>query len=172
MTLIERLGPASTAVSSHQFLLQSESNLAADPLVTNGLIWRCPSGGAVIYTGIADGKVMVTVERHNQMPPLQTESWEAVVEINVEAAEEGLFLSALDADRPDISPVATDPGTYRVRAHVRGRDEAYDLAVLNVVEHYLLQIWPSPPAPQTVHKHADQCSENMTTTPEGEISTE
>ncbi|MCE0446635.1 hypothetical protein LT493_24490 [Streptomyces tricolor] len=52
-------------------------------------------------------------------------------------------MTDLDEDLPDLA--AAGPGTYRLRVHARGRDQAVDLAPDTVTEHYLLQCWPQPP---------------------------
>ncbi len=161
MTPLEQNGPVLTAVSSHQFVLQSHYTLAVDPVSSNGLIWPCPKGGEVIVTGISDGDVIVTVAKYARPPPVKDEAWDTVVEVSVLSAEAELCVCSLDAEPPPIPPMTSEAGTYRVLAHAAGRDSAYDLATSEVTEHYLLEVWPAPPAPQILYKQSDDVSAAM-----------
>ncbi|WP_344939494.1 hypothetical protein [Actinomadura miaoliensis] len=147
----------------HQFLLAEWSDAPPTPPAdrpANGLITPDPPWGAVIYTGIATGAVAVSVELRRQAPPPGAPSWdewEEVAEVTVEAPVGQLRVYALMEDPPDLPPLTiAGPGTYRVRVHARGRDIAYDLSLVDeIVEDYLIQVWPGPPGPEVIHKQAD-----------------
>ena len=48
-------------------------------------------------------------------------------------------------------PLDLPPGSYRLRSSARGRDAgAEDELADGVVDHYLLQLWPAPSAPDAV----------------------
>jgi hypothetical protein len=51
-------------------------------------------------------------------------------------------------------------GWHRVRVHARGRDTDIDITADQPFEHYLIECWPEPDAPQTVHKATDQYGES------------
>lgn len=50
-----------------------------------------------------------------------------------------------DQDHYAISPLATGPGTYRIRYHARNMDQA--ASTLDESDEYLIQLWPSTEMP-------------------------
>lgn len=147
----------------HQFWLASNYQLPTpDSSKTNGLVDGLP-GAAIIHTGISSGPVNVMIEKTPEPKPVETAGWDEVVDVSIEIGNDGLRVSALMDDVPDSLSMLTLPsaGTYRIRVHARGRDTNTDLAVLEPCEDYLIQVWPAPLEPETVHKQTDRCGANI-----------
>jgi hypothetical protein len=69
------------------------------------------------------------------------DDWEVIEETTLSATQ-AMVVSALDGTVcTTIDPVPA--GTYRVRAHARGRDTHYGLDVDDIVEDYLICLWPN-----------------------------
>ncbi|REF00715.1 hypothetical protein [Thermomonospora umbrina] len=152
-------------VSYHRFILEEldergtgASILAPDIPVRfgNGLITVEP-GLCVISTGIAGGPVTAEVRVHTRHPDIDGGDWDEIVELTVETTHDRMVVAALGADLPAPLPLLTPSGagTHRVRAYARGRDSAIDASVFEPVESYLIQIWPAPPSPETIHRNTD-----------------
>ncbi|MFH8387530.1 hypothetical protein ACH4E7_42695 [Kitasatospora sp. NPDC018058] len=64
---------------------------------------------------------------------------------------------------PSLS--AAGAGSYRLRVHVRGRNEGLDLEdnYGDPVEFYLIQAWPAPVTPEIRHKLTDRRGEQVRT---------
>ncbi|XVQ11203.1 hypothetical protein ACQP1W_01120 [Spirillospora sp. CA-255316] len=163
-------GPVPTPVTYHQFHLAEEgedppSILPGEP--TNGLITpSSASCGAIVHTGIAGGRVAVSVELHDAAPPVGApswEHWEEIAEVTVESETGQLTVACLMADSPALPLLSpSGAGSYRVRVHARGRDIAYDATVIGrIIEDYLIQIWPASPAAETIHKQTDDCGARL-----------
>jgi hypothetical protein len=58
-------------------------------------------------------------------------------------------------DPHDLPPLTTAGGDWRVRVHARGRDTDVDGVAREPFEHYLVQVWPAAPAPETAHRLTD-----------------
>lgn len=78
-----------------------------------------------------------------------------MVEVPFEALRPELKLIQWAGERSHALPrLSTGPGSYRMRYHCRGMDEArnsgsdYD----EIVDEYLLQVWPTPAAPPATLK--------------------
>lgn len=126
------LSSASARVfTSHNqfYLLEPGAALNGAPTTPeNGLITVLTDGSAHIYTGTHTGEISVTVELHDQPPPLDLDYWQDVVEVSVPAPTGQLRVGGLTAETetesllPSLSHAG--PGTYRLRVHARGRDGA------------------------------------------------
>jgi len=129
---------------------------------SNGLV-SVEATGAVVFTGIKSGAVNVTAEAHEREPGADVEAWDDVIEFTLTSTAGWLrVLEEVPGDQfklPNLSPHG--PGAYRLRCHARGRDTAYDGSAIEPVEDYLIQAWPSPPAPGTVIKQTDVCGANI-----------
>lgn len=115
-------------------------------------------GAAVVSTGIHTGVVAVTTEvRPGPPPTVEVDEWDEVVEVSLDVPGGDARLALLDSV-PDTYPCLTPagPGTYRLRAHARGRDTAIDGVAFEPFEHYLLALWPAPAAATAVHKETDR----------------
>lgn len=161
MTLIARHGPAWTYIHYHQFFLMEPDQQDYVPEEAGPLI--STTGEAVIvHTGIANGNVAVHIETHDHEPPMDDADWEEVAEASMQVEEGPLMVRCLMEDPPDL-PMLTPagPGLYRVRAHARGRDIAYDGCVSRSQEVYLFQLWSAPYLPLHVLKQTDLCGKGL-----------
>lgn len=118
-----------------------------------GLVGGFRRGQPHLLTGIVMGPVRVTVEVRATEPGAMAEGWEDVVDISCGVVEPPIL-----ATGPyDVGPgaqFALEPDgaeSFRLRVHARRRDAAFDQAVSEVVEEYLLISWPAPPEPARVH---------------------
>jgi hypothetical protein len=133
---------------------------AADPLPdgdphagqNNGLCGAAVPGALGMVTGLHTGSVPVRVEALDAQPPLD-EVWEDVVEVSFFAADREYILSAFGDFHELLLPQA---GDLRARWSARGMDAAReaDTRVEDepAIDAYLLQLWPSPPAPGFVRR--------------------
>ena len=147
---------------SHHLVLLVEDGYhpgAALPPAVTGLV----DGGrdcVVVHTGIHTGAVTVTVETLDAPPPAVDRNWEEVAEVTLHASRGRVRIgTVLGTGVPDaLSDVLTPggPGDYRVRVHARGRDTDIDGTALTPFEDYAIQLWPAPPAPETVYKATDR----------------
>ncbi|MEU9111736.1 hypothetical protein AB0D04_08085 [Streptomyces sp. NPDC048483] len=110
----------------------------------SGLCGAAVPGHLLLLTGLHTGSVPLTVELHGREPSVDFDGWEDIVETPFRAAEEGAYLVPWEGEGWSLGLPA---GTYRVRYHCRGMDEARggdrweDEPVL---DEYLLQFWPAP----------------------------
>jgi hypothetical protein len=110
------------------------------------------AAGALILTGINTGYVNVETNVVDRYPYVDTDGWEEVMEISVNAPAGDLKVESLehgpDANSQSLSPRGS--AWYRLRVHARGREALRDKVSLEPVEDYLLIVWPAPPADVTV----------------------
>ncbi|MEV8509648.1 hypothetical protein AB0368_33140 [Actinoplanes sp. NPDC051475] len=111
----------------------------------NGLCGAADDGALFLVTGLRSGPVGFVVERHSAEPAIDG-SWEEIVESSFRAASDEVVLQEWSGIR---YPLDLDPGPYRVRYCAKGMDRGWDVETLGlddeVVDTYLLQIWPGPP---------------------------
>ncbi|MDV7355753.1 hypothetical protein R4282_22430 [Rhodococcus oxybenzonivorans] len=132
---------AAVAVDHHQFLLSERDAEPLDPFA-KGTVVEVGDGFVSFFAGITYGPVEVSVEVLDAAPTsTEVEQWEAVEETSI-VADADIILSTLDGNEaPTVPPIPA--GDYRVRVHARGRDVKAGLEVSEVVEHYLVQLWPN-----------------------------
>ncbi|MET7376525.1 hypothetical protein [Micromonospora arida] len=119
-----------------------------------GLIATSP-GEVFLVTGCHTGTVGFTVRVNESDPGPDLEGFEDVVEVPFETSRSELRLIQWAGEKSHALPrLSAGPGSYRMRYHCRGMDEAgkssWDCRA--VVDEYLLQIWPSPAAPPATLK--------------------
>ncbi|WP_322759028.1 hypothetical protein [Frankia sp. Cr2] len=124
----------------------------------NSLIKAGP-GHLVVLCGTHTGNVRLTVILCPAEPALGLDAWDAVVDLSHYSAEGDTWLTEWGGEpRWDAGLLShTGPGWYRLRLEVRGRDEAmkFNTVLGEPVEEHAISIWPAPPAPEQVHKMAD-----------------
>ncbi|WP_407111671.1 hypothetical protein ACE1N8_32420 [Streptomyces sp. DSM 116494] len=119
---------------------------------SNGLVAPM-AAGALILTGVNTGYVNVETSVVDRRPDVDTDGWEEVMEISVNAPAGDLKVESLERG-PDtnsqqfLSPMGS--AWYRLRVHTRGRELMRDKVSLEPVEDYLLIVWPAPPTNATV----------------------
>jgi hypothetical protein len=116
----------------------------------NGLAGAAAPGFLFLITGLHTGEVGFTVELHDQEPPLG-DQWEEAVEVSYRPDGE----AALVAWASEVSwPLELEQRDYRARYCATGMEQgrALDTRMEEVplADHYLLQLWPSPPAPDRI----------------------
>jgi hypothetical protein len=154
---------ATVHVSDHSFGIFDHYEI---PIETgdwsNGLIVTMASG-AMIYTGIDRGYVNVTVELRTAAPEeIDPGSWDDIVEASITSPHGHLCVELLEYAADDVGPELPllspqGPGSYRLRAHARGRDRYYDQVQNEPAEDYLLIVWPADPAPPLIIRATDTC---------------
>lgn len=115
----------------------------------NGLCGGAVPGVLLLHTSTTRGHVPMRVDLHTGRPPLDP-AWEEVVEASfVTDVTDHVLWSFQEV-------VALPPlpsGAYRARLSATGYDDAYDGTRVRggpVVDRYLLELWPAPPAPDAV----------------------
>jgi hypothetical protein len=151
-------------VTYHQYYLRDLGVFAeiSDEVFTggNGLI-SVPPGVAVVHAGTHTGPVRVTVQARTD-PPTQTslDAWDEVVEVSLTTNSGQVFLEEWDGPgHEDLGNlVCAGPGSYRLRVHARGRDQAHAIHTVleEPIEEHLLITWPAPSANETALKQTDQ----------------
>jgi hypothetical protein len=115
---------------------------------SNGLAFPAATG-AVILTGEAYGRVTVALDVRTDAPELGDVSseWDDVVEISVMCEQEALLVCDLNEGFVPGLPALNSqgPGAYRLRVHVRGRDDpALDVdGIPTPADRFLIQCWPA-----------------------------
>ena len=150
-------------VAYHQYYLRDMNTLDAvpDEVFTggNGLVSALP-GIAVVHAGTHTGPVRVTLQARSG-PPAHTEldSWEEVVEVSITTdTGQALLEEWAGTGHEDLgSVVAAGPGSYRLRVHARGRDQANAIVTVPEapIEEHLLVTWSAPPANEKILKQTD-----------------
>ncbi|GGK73340.1 hypothetical protein [Mangrovihabitans endophyticus] len=148
--------------SDHSFAICDRGNL---PIGTgdwsNGLVQPMATG-ALLYTGIDLGLVSVTLDLTTGHRIPDPGEWDDIVETTIRTDGDLRIESFEHGPVTAFPSVATaGPGTYRLCAHVRGRDVAYDAVANHPDEQYLLVVWPAPAAPDIVHRSTDECGRNL-----------
>ncbi|WP_159083797.1 hypothetical protein [Nocardioides terrigena] len=112
----------------------------------NGLVGAGDPGGVYVTLARRSGGSSVRIVLHDIEPQL-TEEWEDVVEVSTvvpEDAQPGWGTWAQESG----GQLAIPPGAYRIRVSARGRDAGRGDGEFadNVVDFYLLDLWPAPAA--------------------------
>ncbi|WP_116114453.1 hypothetical protein [Amycolatopsis ruanii] len=140
-----------------QFSVESRTDGFFDGLTdarggqSNGLCGAAVPGLLFLTTGLHTGNVEVTVEVLDAPPPVGPD-WEDVVEVSFRPATATVRLVQWTAEASwplDLAPVS-----YRVRYCASGMDRARErdtrLDGEPLLDRYLLQLWPAPPAADAV----------------------
>jgi hypothetical protein len=118
----------------------------------NGLCGAAVPGALFLVTGTHTGRVGFIVEVHDDPPPIDGE-WEEVVEASFAPASPEVVLTEWGGTSLP-RPLNLTRGQWRVRYCARGLDTGRDSPPIadgdEPVDHYLLQFWPAPPAPDLV----------------------
>jgi hypothetical protein len=159
---------AQVHVSDHAFGILDHGDIPIETADWSSGLIVLMSSGAFIYTGIDRGYVNVTVTV--QPDPIAEvdlapngQPWDDIVESSLTAPLGDLRVESYEngpvPELPLLSP--NGPGSYRLRAHVRGRDTDYDAVRNDPVEDYLLVIWPAAAQPVHVIRATDRCGRQI-----------
>jgi hypothetical protein len=152
----------------HYGQIELETGAASGPVDWEDFFQYSPAGlidtrpdHAIMLTGRHTGSVGFTVVVAEQDPGPDLIRYEDVVETDFEASDGSLALVEWAGEEThDLPPLPRGPGTYRLRYHARGMDEASGPGPdteEEIVDEYLLQIWPAPPAgPAVLQVASDQ----------------
>ncbi|MCI2423497.1 hypothetical protein MOQ72_39425 [Saccharopolyspora sp. K220] len=120
---------------------------------SNGLCGAAVPGSLFLTTGLHTGHIAFTVELHEKPPPLD-ESWQEIVEVSFRPVEPDVALVQWAGEA--AWPLDLELTNYRVRYCATGMDQAREADTIlddgPPLDRYLLQFWPSPPAPDQVVK--------------------
>ncbi|WP_433177351.1 hypothetical protein [Actinoallomurus sp. CA-150999] len=153
-------------VSHGQYILQGPDAQLGNPVFKggNGLVWA-GEGTAVVMTGQDDGTIALTIDTLAVEPEPSLEGWDDVVDTSITITGDTLTIYGPvyldDATVIPLPATTAQTGTYRLRVHVRGRDEGREAGEVyadegeQILEHHLVLIWPAPHAPDTPLKLTD-----------------
>jgi hypothetical protein len=143
-------------VDHDQFIVSNDDTDTLD-VRAKGTFIEVGPGFLSTYTGVSYGPARVTVQVWQAEPAAEYDTWE-VVEESVITASAAIEVRSLEG-RPSEGLGQIPAGTYRIRAHARGRDTSTSQEVTEPVEDYLLQFWPThrddptePPSVTTLKK--------------------
>ncbi|ASF07006.1 hypothetical protein NBRGN_072_00090 [Nocardia brasiliensis NBRC 14402] len=159
--LYPRYSSGTVQARDHRFALTESDFPDTADFRDNGLVVVSPAG-LVVRTGTADAVVQVRVEVFDSPPAeIDASAWDEVVEV-AWTATRGLA-SILGAPQSPgygghgslVEQTPPWPGTYRVRVHATGRDDA------DGGESYKLAVWQSPDTETVVHKRTDRLGHRL-----------
>jgi hypothetical protein len=116
----------------------------------NGLVGAADPHGLYLVLARRSGGSRVRIVRTDREPEIDP-SWEDVVEVSTRIPAAGsvgwvTWGGEMMGDLPGLTS-----GDYRVRVSARGRDAgANDEFADGVVDHYLVELWPAPPADDAI----------------------
>ncbi|MEV5961521.1 hypothetical protein AB0L70_07130 [Kribbella sp. NPDC051952] len=117
----------------------------------NGLCGAAVAGKLFLMTGLHTGKVGFTVEVHDAMPRSVEHDAEEIVEASYQPIGDAALKGWGGEGR---WPLDLEDRSYRVRYSAWGMDEGHQAGPPMeddpLVDRYLLQFWPAPPAPDRV----------------------
>ena len=119
----------------------------------NGLCGAAVAGRLFLLTGLHSGQVAFAVELYDDEPAID-DSWEEIVEASYRPLGDAVLVEwggGPGAWELDLQPQVD----YRVRYCGSGMDAAHQHGQPEgepPVDHYVLQFWPAPPAPDQVVK--------------------
>lgn len=140
-------------VDHHQFALGEPG---ADTLnaVAEGSLIEVGPGFVSFYTGITYGPARLALDLLEHAPDTKaTQEWEVIEEAAITSASDIVVTTLEGTVSTTLAPVPA--GRYAVRAHARGRDTRYGEDVTEPCEDYLVQLWPTQTADnsvRTLHK--------------------
>jgi hypothetical protein len=105
-------------------------------------------GGVVVGSAGNDFYPTVTLEVWDGEPPPDSAAWEGVEDADLHLPSGHVQVESVLSGYASRKLPVGEPGTYRIRAHCRGRDEArrrIGQAMLYYygVEEWLLRVWPT-----------------------------
>jgi hypothetical protein len=122
----------------------------------NGLLGAAVPGQLSLVTGLHTGRVPLVVRWHDTVPAVGDE-WEEVVEVSFQPPEADLLLTSFQDSFELRLPTVQ---SLRARYCASGMDAARDADTVMedepTIDHYLLELWPATPAPDTVARQTSE----------------
>lgn len=122
----------------------------------NGICGAALAGVLSMMTGLHTGTVPFGISLTELEPPLEP-GWEDVVEVDFEPEDTEVVLSTFDHFETIVLPQL---GTYRARYCASGMDQARDQDTRQggdeIIDRYLLALWPALPAGEDVVRQTSQ----------------
>ncbi|MGU3584063.1 transposase [Rhodococcus sp. C26F] len=152
----------------HQFVLGSPLGETYRPEQT-GSVLEIGANFATIVTGITHGPVDLTIEVHEDEPPLpaDTSSWGAIEEATVKFTKAAHVLTLDGRAAQGFSKLPIRRGLYRFRVFAHGRDARPAPRDTAETERYLVQIWKTaqPKQMERLHKTDSVGNDEIVTHP-------
>lgn len=128
----------------------------------DGTEWESLKASGVGVVGVETGSALLLTRRHTgdvrltvayaAYEPALDDSYDDIVEIDFLAEARSLYLSTWHAEEFELPDLPAGPGSHRLRYHGRqvGELNPPPATLDEIVDEYLLQIWPAPPGPSRV----------------------
>ncbi|HIZ37316.1 MAG TPA: hypothetical protein H9815_16185 [Candidatus Ruania gallistercoris] len=113
-----------------------------------GVLFAAPGMPPSLHTGVWAGPITVDLTALPSRPEAPAGDVDLVVETSI-AVQGGPFGPRGPEDHPSLVAehgVRLAAGWVRMRVAATGRETAYDEAVEEAVEHYVIQVWPEEPS--------------------------
>ncbi|WP_271223116.1 hypothetical protein [Streptosporangium carneum] len=119
-------------------------------------IIRVADGCAFLITGLHTGTVGFSVTVADHDPGADTEGYEDIVEISFESEAGQVSLHECGGEKfHELPELPAGPGWYRLRYHAQDMDKAAEIDTSReIIDRYLLQIWPQSESVPRVVKSA------------------
>jgi hypothetical protein len=127
-----------------------------DDATSAGIIDTVPSA-AVLWTGLHQGQVNLTVVVSPADPGADLHGYEDVVELTYRSTTGHIMIKELGGGTHPLAPLPNGYGDHRLRYHIRGADTAHRTETSDdPIGHHLLQIWRAPRTRPTIVKATSQ----------------
>ncbi|WP_265558814.1 hypothetical protein [Streptomyces hygroscopicus] len=150
-SLIDRIDNSAVALDSNCLGILDTNVMGYEyvEFTGNGLVAVHDSGFVGIATEQESGDIHVTAELWDGPPPLHLDDWQDAAEISITWPTAIMEIGDEDTHLVLRLP---GPGTYRLLAHGRNRDDGDVRDDDDPVETYLIQLWPAPIEKPLLHK--------------------
>ena len=112
---------------------------------SNGLCGAAAAPLLHVHTGLHTGTVDVEVILTPTRPPVDSDHWEEIVELDYHVETPVTMLAGFDGAAAEL---AIPLGHYRLRFNARGMDQAHGADTGDHIDTYQLLLWPNTPSPQ------------------------
>ncbi|MCA2211691.1 hypothetical protein [Jidongwangia harbinensis] len=149
----------SVHVGENQYYIQDENQAGETQFRPdrNGVVRVTEHGGLHVIAGTNTGSLRLTVDLLDEEPCLELDGWDEAADVGYRATTDNARLAGYPGAPVQGIPAVSHagPGSYRIRFHMRGRDDPRNENPFTVVEEHRIAVWPSPWRSTTVHKATD-----------------
>ena len=149
----------SVHVGENQYYIHDENQIGEEKFRPdhNGVVRITEQGGLHVIAGTNTGSIRVTVDLLDEEPDLTLDDWDEVVDVGYRATTDNARLASYPGAPVHGLPALSHAGhgSYRVRFHMRGRDDPRNENPFTVVEEHRIAVWPSPWRSTKIHKATD-----------------